>query len=88
MAEKYLPRPVIYRKKAGFPVPWEQYARRVNHRIFKNGFICRHFGCTAEDIRFFTASDNNLLFTALSLEIWGRLFVGREERDTVKELVR
>ena len=88
VAEKYLPRAVIYRKKAGFPVPWEQYAKTVHHRIFDNGFICRHFDCSAEDIRFWTASDHNLLFTALSLEIWGRLFVNRESRDAVKELVR
>jgi len=84
-AEKYLPNKVIYRKKAGFPLPWATYARSVNMQIFNHGFLCRYFDCTPQDIAFWTASDSNLLFTALSLEVWGRIFIENESVTSIKE---
>jgi asparagine synthase (glutamine-hydrolysing) len=87
-AEKYLPHRVIYRKKGGFPVPWYDYVKKIDPRLFTNGFIADYLDLSSEDIAFWSRSDVNLLFTAVSLEIWGRLFVLRENATDIKALLR
>ena len=88
LAERYLPRPVIYRKKAGFPVPWKRYIRDVDRRLFSGGFMQEYFRLSHEDLLLWTAHDENLLFTAIVLELWGRIFVRKEPRESVSELLR
>ena len=87
-AERYLPRPVIYRKKAGFPVPWQEYTRRISLRLFENGFISGYFNLPHCEIIRWATADVELLFTAVALEIWGRITIIGESRDRVRELVR
>ncbi|MBN1308591.1 MAG: asparagine synthase (glutamine-hydrolyzing) [Chitinispirillaceae bacterium] len=88
LAQRYLPRSVVYRKKAGFPVPWQKYLRGIDRRIFRGGFMQDHFHCSFEDLLFWTGHDENLLFTAIALELWGRLFVRNEPREQIKALLR
>jgi asparagine synthase (glutamine-hydrolysing) len=88
VAERYLPREVIYRKKAGFPVPWQRYIKRVNPDFFRNGFICDYFSARYEDLEIWCRNDINLLYTALSLEIWGRLYCREESPSSVREALR
>ncbi|MBN1576239.1 MAG: asparagine synthase (glutamine-hydrolyzing) [Chitinispirillaceae bacterium] len=88
LAERYLPRSVIYRKKAGFPVPWQKYIRDIDRRIFQDGFMQEYFHRSFEDMLFWTTHDENLLFTAIALELWGRLFVRKEPREQIRELLR
>lgn len=88
VAERYLPREVVYRKKAGFPVPWERYIRNVSPEFFRDGFISGFFSARYDDLAFWVRNDVNLLYTALSLEIWGRLYCRREPPSTVKEALR
>ncbi|MBN1306575.1 MAG: asparagine synthase (glutamine-hydrolyzing) [Chitinispirillaceae bacterium] len=88
LAERYLPRRVIYRKKVGFPVPWQQYIKRVNKHIFQGGFMTDYFHCSVEDILFWATNDPNLLYTAVVMEIWGRIFIRDEPRERIRELLR
>ncbi len=87
-AEAYLPRPVIYRKKAGFPVPWQSYTRQVPEKLFKDGFLSGYFNLSDRSLLAWARPDVDLLFTAVSLEVWGRIFVAGESPDHVKHLLR
>ena len=86
VAEKYLPHEIIYRPKAGFPVPWARYIQ-FNPDLFENGFITKHLNLPLETIRRVTNSDQSLLFRFYAIEIWGRIFVNQENRDQIRELV-
>jgi asparagine synthase (glutamine-hydrolysing) len=87
-AEAYLPRPVIYRKKGGFPVPWQEYIRQVPLKLFSGGFTAHHFKLPHDEIIRWASADTELLYTAIALEIWGRIFVAGEPLDRIKDLLR
>lgn len=86
MAENYLPRSVVYRKKAGFPVPWSDYIKNI-HTVFARGFVEDSLGYSTTARKAIAAGDPQLAFRLLGLEIWGRLFVRKEDIDDVKELL-
>jgi asparagine synthase (glutamine-hydrolysing) len=83
-AEAYLPRSVIYRKKAGFPVPWKKYLATADKALLLDGFCAHHLGARRDDMEFMTSHDPDLLYTLLATEIWGRLFVQRETPESIR----
>ena len=86
VAEKYLPKEVVYRKKRGFPVPWVNYID-YNENLFAQGFVEEFFSLPLDIIRNLTRNDKYLLFKLINIEIWGRLFVHQEPRESIKRIV-
>ena len=86
VAERYLPKEIIYRRKQGFPVPFESYIT-YSEALFRNGFVSNYFSISSELLRKLTNGDVWLLFRILSLEIWGRLFVYNEDRSNIQDLL-
>ncbi|UCF95104.1 MAG: asparagine synthase (glutamine-hydrolyzing) [Desulfobacterales bacterium] len=91
IAERYLPRNIVHRKKVGFPLPLVDFLGPVTHsHIFDDGFClnCLELSGTGLDA-IKTSWKNNIqaFFTLLSLEIWGRLFIMREPVEQVKQLL-
>lgn len=91
VAARYIPRQLIHRRKAGFPLPFRDYlAPLADPRLFADGFCQEHLGYDPRGMRQFLASwDRWVLgfFGLLMLEIWGRLFIRRESLEQVQEHV-
>ena len=86
VAEKYLPKHIIYRKKQGFPVPWAKYIN-YNSALFELGFIAKLFNMSANVIKRITAYDNPLLFRLLCIELWGLIYLRKETKENLKEML-
>lgn len=83
-----LPRSIIYRKKMGFPTPWELWlgsqldslerfllgARSLNRALFRPETIKKLFS----DHRQKRRDNQNRIWRLLNLEIWHRLFFDGE----------
>jgi asparagine synthase (glutamine-hydrolysing) len=87
VARKYLPEEVVFRPKAGFPVPWKSYLN-MPRSSWKSGFIAGYFELTPEMIEAWIAGDPVLRFRLVNIEIWGRLFVGRQPVSEVELWLR
>jgi asparagine synthase (glutamine-hydrolysing) len=85
VAERYIPYDNVYRKKSGFPVPWEAYLQKIPVRFFENGFLCQYLNISYSALKNWLAEDKILLGLSLSIEIWGRIFVFGESTKDVKE---
>lgn len=82
LAAKYLPRPVVWRKKHGFVVPWEEWIRaKGNHLLddlFAEGSLAswnlfdgKHLRWMLGELRAGSGSvDAGLLFRAVVLGLW------------------
>lgn len=89
VAERYIPKSNIYRPKAGFPVPWNKYMSNVNKNIFKDGFLINYLKLT--NLQFEQFMDNctsELLFSMLSIEIWGRVHILKEKYWDVEKKIK
>jgi asparagine synthase (glutamine-hydrolysing) len=74
VARRYLPHRLVYRRKAGFPVPWTQYLpRRV--RLLEDGFVSSWTGLTTAQLAPWIENCPTMKFRAIALEVWGRIFV-------------
>jgi len=82
VAEKYLPKKVIYRKKEGFPVPWSRYIGKIE-KIFENGFIVELTDLSPKYLKLYYENDVFLKFNLISLEVWGRIFVRNEDYQSI-----
>jgi len=78
LAERYLPDSVIYRPKAGFPVPMHEYVQPIE-RIFENGYAMEFTGMSLRLLKDFYESNPLLKFRLLALEVYGRIFVWHED---------
>ncbi|HDZ8835519.1 TPA: asparagine synthase (glutamine-hydrolyzing) [Aeromonas dhakensis] len=78
LAERYLPNSVIYRPKAGFPVPIHEYVQPIE-RIFENGYVMEFTGMSLRMLKDFYAANPLLKFRLLALEVYGRIFVWHED---------
>jgi len=91
IASRYLGADIVKRKKAGFPLPLEDYlAPLARNEIFNNGFCHQVLGLSSAGVQKVIASWNENIqafFNLLSLEIWGRLFIMREPLERVNDLV-
>ncbi|HET6762444.1 MAG TPA: asparagine synthase (glutamine-hydrolyzing) [Longimicrobiaceae bacterium] len=74
VAERYLPHEVIYRPKAGFPVPWWSYLPQRTPGMWEGGFVAEHFGMSPAMIEEWVEGMPLLRWRLTNLEIWGRLF--------------
>ena len=78
ISESFLPKKVIYRKKAGFPVPWEKYVKKID-KIFEDGFVVKLTGLSTDYLKNYYQDNPSFKFLLISLEVWGRIFVKNED---------
>lgn len=87
VAERYLPREVIYRRKVGFNLPARQYLD-LSDRIFEDGFWSNTFGIRPGTIAEETANGNGSFWYAfLMTEIWGRRFIDGQSSEQINSLL-
>jgi asparagine synthase (glutamine-hydrolysing) len=91
IASKYLPASIVERKKAGFPLPMEDYlAPLADMALFENGFCCEVLGYResglADAVRKWRTNVVGF-FSLVSLEIWGRLYFLDQTIEEVNKLV-
>jgi asparagine synthase (glutamine-hydrolysing) len=82
LARKYLPRPIVWRKKHGFVVPWEEWARAPHNRLlddlFSEGSLAewglfdnKHMRHMLQQLRTGEGQvDSGLFFRAAVLGLW------------------
>jgi asparagine synthase (glutamine-hydrolysing) len=91
IALHYLPRNIVRRKKAGFPLPLQEYLAPLAQRdLFHNGFCSEVLGLNPIGIQETVACwDKNIqaFFNLIVLELWGRLFILQEPLEQVNELI-
>jgi asparagine synthase (glutamine-hydrolysing) len=86
-AEKTLPHSLTYRKKAGFP-SFGLIHTEVKENFFKNGFLANLLEWDEKTTKTFEKETDKYLLSKLAiLEIWGKLFVNKEDKISVKEKV-
>jgi asparagine synthase (glutamine-hydrolysing) len=91
VAARYLPRPIVYRKKSGFPLPLHEYlAPLARAEFFQQGFCLEvlgmHQGGLMEAVSNWRQNIHGF-FNLLALEIWGRLFFLRQPLEELIEQV-
>ncbi len=87
IAERHLPREVIYRRKVGFNLPARQYLN-YSEAIFRDGFWANTFGIQPETIARETMSANGSFWYAfLVTEIWGRLFIDGQKPEEINGIL-
>ena len=87
LAERYIPQKNIYRKKAGFPVPWESYMQQVNKEIFKDGYFCQWQGISYQSLLRWMGNNTQVFYNTLSVELWGRMNVYQQKPDALVALI-
>lgn len=85
VAERYLPKKIVHRKKLGFQMPFEKYLAAANKEILHNGFLSEYLNVPAKSMLALSENDNFLLFQLLSIEVWGRIFLKREDRAEISK---
>lgn len=87
IAEHYLPRQLVHRKKVGFPLPVADYlAPFAREDAFQDGFCLSHLGMHRRgfvDAIVNWRANVHGFFNLLALEIWGRLHVLEHPVDEV-----
>ena len=83
VASHHLPEKIVYRTKAGFPVPWQDYLPMVP-RILDNDFVAEWTGLSGKELEQWYGGDDRLKFRLIAIEVWGRIFVFGEKPDEVK----
>jgi asparagine synthase (glutamine-hydrolysing) len=86
LAEKYIPKEAIYRKKGGFHIPGGEWTGPFPDAWLKNSWISDKFHVNSQDLRAWlkahvTSRDRMYLS---SIEIWGRLFDWKEPLENVE----
>lgn len=87
VAEKYLPKNIIYRTKMGFPVPYDKYLKSCNNAIFDNGFINNYLGISSNILKGLFRNNPMLHFHLLTTELWGQLFVLNVKHELLSEKI-
>jgi hypothetical protein len=91
VSARYLPRIIVKRKKAGFPLPLQDYlAPLARKELFRKGFCSEILGLNPIGIHEILAhwtQDMQAFFNLIALEIWGRLFVLNETIEEVSEFL-
>ncbi len=83
VAERYLPRAVIYRPKLGFNLPVKEYLD-CSSAIFQGGFWESCFGIRPDAIaRQQGHGQGSFWYAFLMTEIWGRLFFNGDSPESV-----
>jgi hypothetical protein len=85
-AERYLPQSTVYAEKVGFAVPSAQWL--AGCELLENGFVQDVFKWDRrqrQTMPAFLAAQPRLLYSILSVEIWGRLYFGHQAPDELGE---
>lgn len=82
VAEQYLPKEVIYRQKVGFPVPFQNYIKDIE-KIFENGFCQEYTTLSLAHLKAFYNDNPYLKFRMLSLEVYGRIFIWKQNYQEI-----
>lgn len=87
VAERYLPRTIIYRPKVGFNLPAHKYLN-VSNAIFRDGFWQTNFGISPGTIaRQCRRGNGSYWYAFLMTEVWGRLFLNGDSPESVTALL-
>jgi asparagine synthase (glutamine-hydrolysing) len=87
VAERYLPRTVLYRPKVGFNLPVEKYLD-CSTRVFRDGFWQNHFGISPRVIeRHCARSNGSFWYGFLTTEIWGRIYFNGDSPESVSAML-
>ena len=83
-AERYLPGKLTKREKKGFPL-YGLSDMRIDKGFFEDGFLQEIYGLSARGTRLMEErTDQSLLKKMACVEIWGRLFVWKEDMESVE----
>ncbi len=91
VAIKYMPRNLVYRKKAGFPLPVDEYVAPIAKKEFFTGGFCENYlelGRRGIE-RTMSAWNRQAhgLFGLDALEMWGRIYFMGQSVDEVTGLI-
>ena len=91
VALRYMPRDLVMRKKAGFPIPVADYiAPLATSRFFAGGFCETRLGLGRRGVERSVSSwqrHKDSLFGFIALEIWGRIHLMGQSVGDVEQLV-
>jgi len=91
VATRYLPDNLIWRKKAGFPLPVDEYiAPLARIEFFDQGFCQNSLGLSARGMEHMMDAwrkRTHGLFGLIALEMWGRIHYMRQSVAEVEALV-
>jgi asparagine synthase (glutamine-hydrolysing) len=88
VAERYIPRSVIYREKRGFNLPGRKYLD-VNDAFFRGGFWEREFGFNPAAVKSLLPKGEGGFWYAFPVtEIWARLMLDGESRESVADRIK
>ena len=91
VATRYMPESLVYRRKAGFPLPVDEYVAPIAKKEFFSGGFCENFlELGRQGIERTMSSWNRQahgLFGLVALEMWGRIYFMRQSVDEVTQLV-
>jgi asparagine synthase (glutamine-hydrolysing) len=91
VALRYMPRNLVFRKKAGFPLPVDDYiAPMANREFFAGGFCENALGLGPQGITQVLSTwrrHTHGLFGLIALEMWGRMFLLGQSVEEVEGLV-
>jgi asparagine synthase (glutamine-hydrolysing) len=87
VAERHLPRSIVYRPKMGFQIPAAYYEHSLPRSWLGEGFVVKTFGLKQADVQcWFDSNTDRGRWMLLALEIWGQMFVqGRSPADVEAE---
>lgn len=86
VAEGFLPREIIYRRKVGFPVPWQGYLPATVPQVLRQGFVREWMGWNAPTLEAAYQLSPTSAFRLLAIEVFGRLFAQGESPDSLEIL--
>jgi hypothetical protein len=88
VAERYMPRHLVYRRKKGFPIPVADYvAPYATPGFFADGFCQEELGLDSRGLERMLGDWRRSptgLFSLVTFEIWGRLHVRGESLESVE----
>lgn len=88
VAERYIPKSVIYRQKRGFNLPGKQYLS-LREEFFRGGFWETEFGFNPARVAHLAPRSEGGFWYAFPItEIWARLMLDGESRSSVAEHVQ
>lgn len=91
VAARYIPRNLVTRKKAGFPLPVDEYvAPLACAHFFSDGFCESALGLGRRGMARMISSGRRWVhgvFGLIALEIWGRIYFMGQSVDRVEELI-
>lgn len=89
IAHRYVPRQIIRRRKAGFPLPLAEFLEPLaTPAFFAGGFCQEQLGLDARGFERLLEGWRRWVFSFFGLttfEIWGRIFIRGESPDTIRD---